>query len=51
MQHLARMDDCKGFSLALAKRIFELHDGSISAFNNPGKGVTFYVTLPLTAAP
>ena len=51
MQNLAQMDDCKGFSLALAKRILELHDGSISAFNNPGKGVTFYVTLPLITGP
>lgn len=51
MQNLAQMDDCKGFSLALAKRILELHEGSISAFNNPGKGVTFYVTLPLTTDP
>jgi two-component system sensor histidine kinase/response regulator len=49
MQNLARVEDCKGFSLAVAKRVFELHDGSVSAFNNPGKGVTFYVTLPFIA--
>jgi two-component system sensor histidine kinase/response regulator len=51
MQNLALMDDCKGFSLALAKNILELHGGSISAFNNPEKGVTFYVTLPFIADP
>jgi K+-sensing histidine kinase KdpD len=51
LQNLAQMDDCKGFSLALAKRILELHDGSISAFNNPIKGVTFYITLPLHTVP
>jgi two-component system sensor histidine kinase/response regulator len=51
MQNLARLDDCKGFSLALAKQILDLHDGAISAFNNPEKGATFRLTLPLAPAP
>jgi two-component system sensor histidine kinase/response regulator len=51
MLNLARLNDTMGFSLAVAKHILDLHNGSIYAFNNPGKGVTFYVTLPVTADP
>ena len=51
MQNLARLDDCKGFSLAVARLILDLHGGAISAFNNPEKGATFYLTLPLTPVP
>jgi len=48
MQSLASLEECKGFSLLIAKHIIDLHGGAISAFNNPHKGSTFYITLPLT---
>jgi CheY-like chemotaxis protein len=47
MQSLASMEECNGFSLVLVKHIVDLHDGAITAFNNPLKGSTFYLTLPL----
>jgi two-component system sensor histidine kinase/response regulator len=47
MQSLANMEDCKGFSLVIVKHIVDLHNGAITAFNNPLKGSTFYLTLPL----
>jgi signal transduction histidine kinase/DNA-binding response OmpR family regulator len=36
-----------GIGLAIAKKIVEKHNGSISASSDPGKGATFIVTLPV----
>lgn len=36
-----------GLGLAIAKKIADLHHGSIDAKSSPGKGSTFYVRLPL----
>jgi signal transduction histidine kinase len=38
--------DGAGLGLALVKRIVEEHNGSISALNNPSRGVTFKITIP-----
>lgn len=36
-----------GLGLAIAKRIVEVHHGSIGVSSNPGSGTTFCVRLPL----
>lgn len=36
-----------GLGLAYSKVLLEQHKGSIGAYNNEGKGATFYFTLPL----
>lgn len=36
-----------GLGLPIAKKIAEAHDGSLEILNNPDRGVTFRVTLPL----
>lgn len=36
-----------GLGLSIAKQVIDAHHGTISAANNPKKGVTFTITLPL----
>jgi two-component system sensor histidine kinase KdpD len=37
-----------GLGLSICKGIIEAHGGQISAENNPDKGATFIITIPLT---
>jgi diguanylate cyclase len=51
-QEPARKKGGLGVGLTLARRIAELHGGSIEAASDgPGKGTTFTVVLPMVAAP
>lgn len=43
----SRASSGNGLGLALAKRIIDLHNGSISVFSKEGAGTTFTVVLPL----
>lgn len=38
-----------GLGLSISQRIIELHHGRITASNNPGKGATFAIHLPLSS--
>jgi two-component system sensor histidine kinase KdpD len=42
----SRQEGSSGFGLAVAKAIVELHGGTISAENNPGKGTTVKIKIP-----
>ena len=49
---LERSQGGLGLGLALAKRLVEMHEGSIEAFSNgPGTGSRFVVRLPVIAEP
>jgi two-component system, sensor histidine kinase and response regulator len=39
-------EECKGFSLAIAKQVITLHGGTIRAHNNPDSGATFCIEIP-----
>ncbi len=43
----ARSSDGNGLGLSLAKRIVDLHGGTISVSSSEGKGTTFVVKLPI----
>ncbi|MBX3155019.1 MAG: response regulator [Deltaproteobacteria bacterium] len=47
---MSRAHDGAGLGLALAKRIVELHHGRIRVDSEPGRGTTFAITLPCSAA-
>ena len=36
-----------GMGLAISQSILEAHDGSLGAVNNPDRGATFQLTLPI----
>ncbi len=46
-KELIHHSEGQGLSLAIAKQIIAIHEGSIEVINNEDKGVTFIIKLPL----
>jgi signal transduction histidine kinase len=44
--YFSKRPDGMGLGLAMARRIIEAHNGSISARNNEGGGASFEIRLP-----
>lgn len=47
---IRRQYDGSGLGLTISKQFIEMHDGKMDLESEPGKGTTFFFTLPLTPA-